>query len=383
MRETRPAWATTVRWSATLVGIALAAFLGLLFLAAIGRVLVWVMIALFLALALDRGVGLLERVLPRRFAVLTVFVAAIAAIAGIGVLVVPPLVDQVRQFADELPAMIDKLSRGRGPLGVLEERFHIVERVRDAVASGGPGTAVGLTGPVFAAVSRMAQTVIGVLAITFLTLFMLLRGPSWWQAFLGFLPQRQRPLWGRIGEHVREAIGGWVAGAVIIALTAGTSATVVLLIIGAPYALTIGLIVALLDPIPFVGVTLAGLVGGLVTLAADGLSGALIFLAFLVVYQQVVENHLLVPLIYGRTVQLDALGVLLAVLIGGQLAGIIGAIAAVPIAGALKAVAGELLRWRRHEMGRDTLLMQRDGRTTDLHGGRPNAGRETRSRERT
>ena len=140
---------------------------------------------------------------------------------------------------------------------------------------------------------------------------------------------------------------------------------------------------ALLDPIPFVGVTLAGLVGGLVTLAADGLSGALIFLAFLVVYQQVVENHLLVPLIYGRTVQLDALGVLLAVLIGGQLAGIIGAIAAVPIAGALKAVAGELLRWRRHEIGRDTLLMQRDDRTTGLHAGRPDAPRQPRSRART
>ena len=185
MPETRPGWATMVRWSATLVGIALAAFLGLLFLAAIGRVLVWVMIALFLALALDRGVRLLERVLPRRFAVLAVFVAAIAAIGGIAVLVVPPLVDQVRQFADELPAMIDKLSRGRGPLGVLEKRFDIVEHVRDAVASGGPGTALGLTGPVFAAVSRVAQTVIGVLAITFLTLFMLLRGPSWWQAFIG------------------------------------------------------------------------------------------------------------------------------------------------------------------------------------------------------
>jgi predicted PurR-regulated permease PerM len=154
-----------------------------------------------------------------------------------------------------------------------------------------------------------------------------------------------------------------VIGAVVIAAIAGTAATLVLLALGVPYALPIGLIVGLLDPIPFVGATIAGVIGALITWASAGFTAAAVFAAFLLVYQQVIENHLLVPVVYGRTVELDALGVLLAVLLGGELAGIIGAIAAVPIGGSLKAIAGEVRRWRRgraeERRDRELILAQR------------------------
>ena len=135
-------------------------------------------------------------------------------------------------------------------------------------------------------------------------------------------------------------------GAAFLGLIAGGSATIVLLVLGVPYALALGLIVGVLDPIPFVGVTLAGLIVGLVAWASVGWVTALVFVGFMVAYQQVVENHLLVPLVYGRTVELSALGVLVAVLLGGELAGVIGAVAAVPIGGALKSTANEILAWR-------------------------------------
>lgn len=330
------------------LGVAITAgtVLLLLFLYATRRVLVWALLALILALALDHLVQPLERWVPRTVAVLAVFVAALLALAGIGFALIPPLVDHVTQFAQQLPHIIDQLSHGRGPLGFLEDRFNIVERARRALAQHGAGSLLGFGGPLFTAISSVAQTVIGVVSVCFLTLFMLLRGPAWWAAAIAVVPERQRPLWDRIGDQLHRSIGGWVIGAVIVAVLAGTTATLVLLVLGVPYALALGLIVGLLDPIPFVGATIAAVVAGLVTLASVGLTDAIVFVGFFVVYQQV-ENHLLVPVVYGRTVQLDALGVLLAVLIGAQLAGILGAIAAIPISGALKAVAGEVIGWRR------------------------------------
>ena len=297
--------------------------------------------------------------MPRRAAVFVVFAGTIVVAAGIGLLLVPPLVAQVEALVGRLPHLLDNLAHGRGPLGFLEDRFHIVERAKDALENRGAGSLLGFTGPVFSAIAGVVRTVIGALAVTFLTLFMLLHGPRWWRAFVDAVPDQHRDLWERIGGHVYRSIGGWVIGAVVIAAIAGTAATLVLLALGVPYALPIGLIVGLLDPIPFVGATIAGVIGALITWASDGFTAAVVFAGFLLVYQQVVENHLLVPVVYGRTVELDALGVLLAVLLGGQLAGIIGAIAAVPIGGSLKAIAGEVRRWRprRDDERRDRELI--------------------------
>jgi AI-2E family transporter len=86
---------------------------------------------------------------------------------------------------------------------------------------------------------------------------------------------------------------------------------------------------------------------GAVVLATEGLMPALIFVGFILVYQNVIENHMLVPLVYARTVELDSLGVLIAVLIGAELGGIIGALLAVPTGGLLRVVVSEIRRWRR------------------------------------
>ncbi len=125
-------------------------------------------------------------------------------------------------------------------------------------------------------------------------------------------------------------------------------------VLSVPYAAALGLVVAVLDLIPLAGATLAAIVVVLVALAAQGLTAALVLVVFFVVYQQI-ENHLLQPLVYGRTVQLSPLAVLVAVLVGAEVAGILGALGAIPIAGAIQVV---VVDWQRHRRERSAALLQ-------------------------
>ena len=136
-----------------------------------------------------------------------------------------------------------------------------------------------------------------------------------------------------------------MTGNLLISLVAGVSATVVLLIMGVPYAVALGLLIAVLDLIPLAGATLAAILVALVAFAANGLTAGIVVVVYFFVYQHI-ENQVLQPYVYGRTVQLSPLAVLIAVLIGAQVAGILGALGAIPIAGAIQVVLGDWLQHR-------------------------------------
>jgi predicted PurR-regulated permease PerM len=137
-----------------------------------------------------------------------------------------------------------------------------------------------------------------------------------------------------------------VTGNLLISLIAAVATTIVLFLLGSDYSVALGLVVGVFDLIPLAGATIAAVIVTVVVLVELGWVKAVIVAAFFVVYQQV-ENHALQPLIYGRTVQLSPLAVLVAVLIGAELAGVLGALAAIPIAGSLQAVGREVLAYRR------------------------------------
>jgi predicted PurR-regulated permease PerM len=149
----------------------------------------------------------------------------------------------------------------------------------------------------------------------------------------------------RIGNDIYRSVGGYVTGNIVISLIAGASATIVLLIMGVPYAVALGLLVAVLDLIPLAGATLAGIVVTLVAFVHTVPAG-IVLLIFVIAYQQI-ENHFLQPVIYGRTVQLSALTVVVSVLVGAELAGILGALAAIPVAGTLQVLIRDQLAYRR------------------------------------
>jgi predicted PurR-regulated permease PerM len=333
------------------LGILLAtlALLSLVYLA--WHIITWILIAVFLALALDPAVEFFERRgLRRGYSTGIVFVLAIGLIAGLGFLLVPPLVDQVRSFVDYVPQVIDDVTAGRGPFGFLQTEYHIVDRVREAIDKQGAGGVLGITGTGLAVARGVLTAVAGVVAIAFLTFFMLLDGRRLVERFYNFLPDRSRPRWRRIGTEIYRTVGGYVTGNILISVIAGVASAIVLFSLGSDYAIALAVVVAVLDLIPLAGATLAAVLVSTVAFVELGWVKGVIVVVFFIVYQQL-ENHILQPIIYGRTVQLTPLVVLVSVLIGAELAGVLGALAAIPVAGIVQAIGREFLSNREAAPG--------------------------------
>jgi predicted PurR-regulated permease PerM len=337
---------TVLQVTGVLLGVAVA--LWVVFVAR--QVITWMFVALFLTLAMNPAVSALEqRGWRRGLATGAIFLAVILVIVGVAALLIPPLVDQLSGFVNAVPGYIHDLTKGKGPFGFLERKYHIVEKVHHAVSSGGGTRLAGGASAVLSLTRSVITAVVGFVTIVFLTVFMLLEGPTWWQRGLGMLAPSSRPRWRNVGHQIGRTISGYVTGNLLISAIAGGSSAVVRLIMGVPFPLALGLLVAILDLIPLAGATLAAIALGIVAFLTSVPAGVVV-VAYFVVYQQV-ENHVLQPLVYGRTVQLSPLVVLIAILVGSQLAGVLGALGAIPIAGTLQILLLDWLNHRRRASG--------------------------------
>jgi predicted PurR-regulated permease PerM len=336
-----------VRTVLAVFGLAIAV-LALLKLVSVARhVLVWVVISLFLALAINPLVEWLQRrgIQKRGLATSVAFLLVLVVVAAIGAIFIPTVIDNVNKFVDAVPDYVDNLTKGKGRLGFLETKYHVVEKVRQQVQSGGAKRLLGFSGTAVAVTKGVVNIVVGTITIIFLTFFMLLEGPQWVDRFYSLLSPESQPRWRAVGRDIYRQIGGYVTGNLAISFIAGTLTTIVLLILGVPFAVALGLVVGLLDLIPLAGATIAAIIIATVAFLHSIVAG-IVVIVFFIVYQQI-ENHVLQPLVYGRTVALSPLAVLIAVLVGAEVAGILGALAAIPVAGAIQVLIVDFLRERR------------------------------------
>jgi predicted PurR-regulated permease PerM len=309
------------------------------------QVLSWVFVSIFLALALNPAVEKLQS--PSGFgrrglAAAVIYLFALAALTGLGFLLIPPLADQISKFAEAAPGYVSDVTHGKGPLGFLETKYHIESKVKEAFEGGGAAASIA-GGTVLSITQSVLTAVVGFVTIAFITFFMIHDGPTWLDRFYSLLPPDSEPRWRNVGRRVAQTVSGYVTGNLLISVIAGTITSIVLAIMGVPYALALGLVVAILDLIPLAGATLAAIIVGTVAFLTSVTAG-IVLVVFFVVYQQL-ENHLLQPLVYGRTVQLSPLAVLIAVLVGAEVAGVLGALSAIPVAGTLQIL---LVDWREH-----------------------------------
>jgi predicted PurR-regulated permease PerM len=311
------------------------------------EVLTWILVALFLTLALNPAVEFFQRhgVKRRAYAAALTSLLMVLGIVALGSLFVPTLVREANDFVGAVPEYVEDVSEGRGPLGDLERKYHIVDRIQSSVQSGGAASVLGLSGTAVAITKSIVTAIVAVVTIAFMTFFMLLEGPRWLERFFALLPERSQERWRRVGNDIYRTIGGYVTGNLLISVIAGIASTVVLLVAGVSYAVALGLLVAILDLVPLAGATLAAILVTTVAFIDQGVVVGFIVLAFFIVYQQL-ENHVLQPLVYSRTVQLSPLAILIAVLIGAKLAGVLGALGAIPVAGTIQVLLQEWLRSR-------------------------------------
>lgn len=319
-----------------------------------------VLVAMLVAVALNPAVEFFaSRGLRRGWAAGLVFLLALCALALLGLLLIPPLVTQVTHFIHALPGMLANLSKGHGPFGFFERKLHIVEQANKLVHSGG---AAGVAGSGLGVVVGVAGTLVGLVVIAFLTFFMLLEGPAWVERFMCLLPEGTRPRYRRIGAGISRTVGGFVTGNLVASLLGGAITAAVLLAASLPYPVPLGVLVALLDLLPIFGSFVAlAMVAGVSFF--HGIGTGVIVTGVVFLYHQF-EVYYLRPIIYGRMIQLSPLAVLVAAVLGTALAGPLGAIAAIPAAGAVQLILAEVLDARaekRSSRRRDTIVAPSGG----------------------
>ncbi len=296
-------------------------------------VIVWTLAAAFLAIALNPLVVRLEGRMGRRVAATVVFLGFVVLSLAVVAALVAPFVTQVDQLSTALPQAISD-ARHDSTIKRIDNRFHVAEHAKQHLDA--------LPNLVFGAAGTVLGGVVAVSTVFFLTLFLLYELPGLAEAVLRQIPPERRPRIVAAANHMNRTIGGYVAGNLVISLICGAVTTLSLYLLHVPYSLALGVFMAVFDIIPLIGAT----IGSVVVIASafifvDTRAGVIMFVVVMV-YQQL-ENHVLQPLIYGRTVQIPSLTVLIAVLCGGAVLGLIGALLAIPIAGTIQAVVSELL----------------------------------------
>ena len=322
------------------VGLLLLAFIGDI-AAQMRDVFVWTLAAAFLAVALNPLVERLEPRLGRRAAATVVVLSSVVALLAVIAALVMPFVTQVDRLATAVPQAISE-ARQDSTLKRLDTRYHLAAHAKQHLDA--------LPDVVFGAAGTVLGGAVAVSTIFFLTLFLLYELPGIGRVALGQIPPERRPRVVGAVRHMNRNVGGYVAGNLVISVICGAVTTAALYLLDVPYSLALGVFMAVFDIIPLVGAT----IGSVVVIAAAfvfvGTGAGIAMFVIVMVYQQI-ENHILQPLIYGRTVQIPSLIVLIAVLCGGAVLGLVGALLAIPIAGTIHAVAKEILEERAERLG--------------------------------
>jgi predicted PurR-regulated permease PerM len=300
-------------------------------------VLIIIGLAFFIAAGLDPIVGWLVRHrMPRWAAVLTVVVAGLAISGGFLAAAIPPLANEATALAHQIPHYMHDLQNRNSQLGKLNLKYHLQDRLTKLVTNGGGS----LVGGVLGAGALVVSTASAILAIMVLSIYFLAGLPQIKMFAYRLVPHSRRPRVILIGDEILAKVGGFVLGNFITSVIAGLGTYIWLLAWGVPYPLLLGMFVAFLDLIPVIGSTIGGAVVSLVALTVS-LPVAVATLAFYIAYR-LAEDYLIVPRIMGRTVELPAIVSLVAVLIGGVLLGIVGALVAIPVAAAIRLLLQEI-----------------------------------------
>ena len=318
-------------------GVAVTYGLVELFLRA-GSVLILIGLALFIAAGLDPVVGWLTRHrVPRWAAVITVIACTAGVIGAFVAAAIPPLTSETTALAHQIPHYIHDLQNRNSQLGKLNARYHIQQRLTKLVTDRGSS----LIGGVLGAGALVLTAASSLLAVLVLSIYFLAGLPRIKLFAYRLVPHTRRPRVILIGDEILAKVGGYVLGNFLTSLIAGAGTFVWMLAFGIPYPLLLAMFVALLDLIPVIGSTIGGAVVTLVALTVS-LPVAIGTLVFYIAYR-LGEDYLIVPRIMGRTVQVPAIVSLVAVLIGGVLLGIVGALVAIPAAAAIRLLLNEVV----------------------------------------
>lgn len=331
---------------ATLVVLGVLSLIYMAFLAR--QPLLWIGIAAFLAVALNPVVHKVQRFMPKKNLALAAIVVLLAFCGVIGLLAwlfLAPLIQQLVNLVTNLPSIINQINS----ILVKTPFAQTISLNQQAIVDHVKGNSSQLLG----SISQFGAVVLGVLAgaldlviafvaVLSLMFFMTIEGPDLKRFALKLTPKNQVKRLTGIGSDVYTIINGYVVGNFIISGIYGAASAVVLWLCGSPYFLILAVLVALIDLIPLVGATIGAALVSIIFLLAGQPLAAAAFAIYTIVYVQF-ESAVLNPAIYSKNVDVSPLTVLVSILIGGAVAGIMGALLAIPVAATLRVVVNSFI----------------------------------------
>jgi predicted PurR-regulated permease PerM len=315
-------------------------------------IVLYTVIAFFFTLLLTPAVRFLrKRGMTHGGAVLLVFLVGALGLIGLVYLFTEPLVTAAVHFGQQIPNLVKEAKKGRGPLGHLVYSLHL----QKYLTTGSTKLTAEITkvlkpATAFRVGAAAVSTLVAIATIAVLTFFTMLESPRMWQGFLRLFKPSTSERLGRVIDDTIRSVTGYMLGNGATSLIAGVIVAITLAILGVPFALLLGVFVALVDFLPLVGGLLAGVPVVIISAIHSPTAGIVMLIVFLV-YQQI-ENHVLNPIIMSKTVRLNPFWVLISVLIGATLGGkvagalgsFVGALVSIPLGGAVQVIIRELRR---------------------------------------
>lgn len=306
--------------------------------------LLLIFIALFLAVGLNPAVVRLRKWgLPHGLAVATVALGIILLLCGGLFALVPPVVNESSQVIDNLPGYVERLNNNP-TIRDLNERYDIIQRVSSAVT---PQNITRALGGVLGGASLVFGTVFRVLTVLVLTIYFMAAFDRIKEAAYQLVPASRRQRVRLITDEILTKVGAYMVGALAVALLAGTSTYIFLVIVGVGYPFALAVVVAVCDLIPQVGATIGAVVVSVVGFA-NSITVGIACVIFFITYQQV-ENYLIYPKVMRRSVAVSDVAAIVAALLGAALFGVIGTLVAIPAVAAIQLILREVVVPRQQE----------------------------------
>ena len=304
--------------------------------------------ALLLAVALEHPVRMLERRgIKRPLAIAIVAFAGLALAVGFGFTLIPPAIEQGKALVHDAPQFV-RSARGSALFRTLDSRFHLGDYLTEAERRL-PDLLGGAATPILNALGDLLSGIAAAVTIAFLVIFMLIFGGRLITAAVAEARPERRAMYQDVLGKIYQSIGGYLGGLALICTINATLATSFLAIDRVPFFLPLGIVAGLSSMIPYAGPFVAGTGISLIALFTQGIGHGVASAIYFIVYG-VLEGNVLAPLIFRRTVNVNPLVVTLSILFLGEIAGIMGAIIAVPVVAALQIVLREVLRIRRERL---------------------------------
>jgi predicted PurR-regulated permease PerM len=316
----------------------------------------WVFAAIFLALALAPAVELLERPrlrgrhLPRWLAALGVYLGAAALFVFILLHVIPPIVDEVEEVASKVPTYVKDLedwANNSDAFQELNRDYHITQTLTEQAKSL-PSRLGDAAGEAEDITLTLAHNLLAAITVLVLAFFLILDRGRMYQRAVGQLPAATAERGRRIGAGIYRVVKSYVSVNLVLAVAAGLFTWGMLELLGVDLAVPLAVIVAFLDLVPLIGLTAGGVFVAAVAALHDFPTALIVWLVAFLIYQQV-QDRVIQPLLYRDAVQVNPAVAIVAILVGAELVGILGALLAIPVAGSIGVVVKELLPARPDE----------------------------------